>query len=105
MSIETALITAVVALASAVGALWKVERGNARELNKEIKECRRDRLELWKTIAAMEARTCDVEGCNLYRPDRRHQKTAEENVKRIEAEMKRHDADQSNPLHGRASFA
>lgn len=106
MSIESALITAVVALASAVGVLWKIERGNVRELNKEMKECRRDRLELWKTIAAMEARTCDVPGCNLRRTDRRHQRRAEEAVQRLEAQIKDMPKDNhQDPPRGHAATA
>lgn len=102
MTIEAALIAAIVALTSAVGVLWKIERVNSKELSREMKECRRDRLELWKTIAAMEARNCDVPGCDLRRPDRQHQRTAEENISKLQAKI---SATRDDQPRGRAATA
>lgn len=88
MTLESALIAAIVTLAGVVGILWKIERGNVRELAREIKDCRNDRLELWKTIVAMEARACNVEDCPQRPPDTKNLEKAWSNVRRIENEIK-----------------
>lgn len=88
MTLEQALIAAVIALAGAVGILWTWMVGQVNEMNERAEKCEESRAELSEKIGSMamqltflaakvaskehalkraEAASCDIEDCNMRR--------------------------------------
>lgn len=75
MTVEQLLLTAVgvlggiiVTFAGVFRQMMKDMKTELKELDKKNDECERDRIELWKRIAALESFTCDVKNCKERHP-------------------------------------
>lgn len=72
MTLEQALITAIVALATvvtalagAVVALWRIQVAANKRCEKERKECEDDRISLWESILELHKQSCSACDCGM----------------------------------------
>lgn len=63
----TALASVIAGLASAVVSLFFWFKRNYDRIIKRLEKCEQDRAELWREIAELKGRPCNVLGCPLYR--------------------------------------